>query len=102
MRDSGEHGRVVLDMQLLPEDVGRQVLHAGQRTQPALEDGDLLGAVHAVDAEHRLDVDRQRAQRMGSAGAVGALAAHAPGGPASSTWRSAWRKSVTTWRSSRA
>ena len=44
-------------MQALADEVGRKRLHAGQRTEPALQDDDLFVTIHALDAEHRFRVD---------------------------------------------
>ena len=48
---------VVAHAQPLADEVGHEVLEPRQRLQPALEDRDLLAAIHAVDLEDRLGVD---------------------------------------------
>ena len=53
-------GGVVLDVQPLADEVGRHRLEPGQRLQPALEDDDLLVAVHPLDAEDGLGVELAR------------------------------------------
>jgi hypothetical protein len=49
-------GGVVLHAEALADDVGVEPLDAAEPLQPLLEDGDLLVAVHAFDAEHRFGV----------------------------------------------
>ena len=56
MRDVGSWAASCLHPQPLPQDVGVERLEPGQALQGALEDGDLLVAVHPFDAEHRLGV----------------------------------------------
>ena len=56
-------GRVILDVQPLPHEVGRDRFDAGQGRQSAFEDDHLLLAVHSLDAKNRLGV--QHACRAG-------------------------------------
>ena len=53
---SRQLGGIVLDAQPLPHHVGIERLEAGEALQAALEDRDLLVAVHALDLENRLRV----------------------------------------------
>ena len=67
-RGCGELGGVVLHVQPLPDEIGRERLEAGKRLQPPLEDDHLFITVHPLDAEDRLRVkltDRAR-DRFGS------------------------------------
>jgi hypothetical protein len=87
-----ELGGVVADAQPLPDHVGRDRLHAGDRLEAALEDHHLVVAVEPFDAEHRLRVhlaDRARHLRGG----------HQRAPPRRPSWacRSPCSKSASTW-----
>ena len=94
-------GGVVGHVQLLPEHVDRQALHAGQRRQTALEDA----ALPRRSPCRRRETPTRRAPRTSCTWPPAAGGGHASrlprlGRATSSTCRSPCRKSVTMWRSS--